>query len=73
MTPKELKNVGQALFPGEHWVKKLAKALDVDKETVWQWAYDIIEIPGEKQHEIFDLVKVRLKAMKNLFERQLNE
>lgn len=40
MTPKDFRDVGQALFPIEYWQAEMSKLLGVSPRTIYRWADD---------------------------------
>jgi hypothetical protein len=52
MTPDELRQAGQQLFPGWGWQTRLAEALKVDGSTVRRWLSGSVPIPGPAQAAI---------------------
>jgi transposase-like protein len=58
MTPALLERVGLAMY-GEHWIAKLAYALDNAPRTVSRWASGYSEIPSGLTGELQTLLAAR--------------
>lgn len=46
MTPQELREAGQRLYPIKGWQTCLAAALNVDGSTIRRWLSGAVPIPG---------------------------
>ncbi|MEQ1617449.1 MAG: hypothetical protein ABL883_03770 [Terricaulis sp.] len=52
LTPKDLSEVGEALFGRWGWQTRLAEALEVDGSTVRRWVSGAIPIPHPIKHAL---------------------
>jgi hypothetical protein len=63
MTPKQLEICGKLLFPEWNWKSGVAKALGVDRMTVYRWHDGDYQIPNERKEQVISLLEQRFKAL----------
>jgi hypothetical protein len=63
MTPKQLEICGRLLFPSWNWKSELAKAISVDRMTIYRWADGDYKIPAERKEQVIALLERRFKDL----------
>ena len=69
MTPNQLKEAGEFLFPGPEWKGQLANAIGVSRHTVRRWSKGEFLIPDDKEKEIQKLFDAKIKLGNKLSNR----